>query len=103
MEPEKSKKPSRFNKIRLKYLQMKGDFIKKLRELGKNPEVLSFMGICGEVVTYGVLLGIASIPLFGFSVINMVSLGAGFWMLKEKVVPVITQILSAFRLAVVYK
>jgi hypothetical protein len=99
MEQDIAKKPSIFSKIKPKYDGIKKDLVIFVKKVMISEEYSSVTGMIGEIVLYGVLSNLALIPLGSyFGVIPVLSFGSGFWLIKEKVVPMISLILSSIKL-----
>lgn len=104
---ESSKKPinvSIFRKIKVKYQGIRHDFVKKKNKFILSDDWKATKDLVGQVLLCGLLLtggylGLTSSNLL----IKLFGLGMGFWIFKEKIVPLITNILGSISLVRVYK
>jgi hypothetical protein len=104
---ESSKKPEKvsiFRKIKAKYLGIRHDIVKKKNTFKASDDWKAIKKLVGEVTLYGLfLLG----GYLGFTsgnlLIKLFGLGMGFWILKEKIVPVLTELFGSISLVRVYK
>jgi hypothetical protein len=96
MEIYNSKKIGFFSKISLKFNSFCDKTSKKYTE---NGEFKSFVDMLLDIVALGLLVFLA---LFSFGnhniFLRIIGFGSMFWLVKEKVVPLIVQILNSFRL-----
>jgi hypothetical protein len=104
---ESDKKPvkvSIFHRIKAKYLGIRTDFVKKKNKFFLSDDWKAIKTLVGEVTLYGLLLlggylGFVSSNLL----IKLFGLGMGFWIFKEKIVPIITAILGSISIVRNYR
>lgn len=85
-----------FKKIHIKY----NDFIASLKVNKSFLEDLDSIGfICTGVITYGILGSLAA-TLFGIgiSVMSFLGIGAGLWLIENKLVEIITRIFGSIKI-----
>jgi len=102
---EQKSQPTSLQKITFsaKIAQKYGGFKKESRIFFKNlinsSDFKSACGLFFEIIFLGVLSNLA-LAMIGvrLNVFNVFALGSAFWLIKERVVPMIVQILGAFKL-----
>lgn len=107
MVNQNSQKLSVFTRFSNKISAIKHDFIVKFNKfkIESVDDRKAVLHLIYEIIFYGFLLNLGltvfNIP---FTYLSFLSFGAGFWLLKEKIVPlIILPILNAFRLVMIYK
>jgi len=91
-----SQKIGYFKRNWIKITEIPAKINKKYKE---NEDFKSGIGLVLDVLFLGLMSEITYAGLQTSNLwINLVALGCGFWLIKEKVVPMIVQILNAFRL-----
>lgn len=108
METVKSKvipqKTSIFSKIKVKIIGFRNDFVKSKNKFFLSEDYKIGKSWVLEILVLGVLANLTT-HLFGLklSVLNVLSLGAGIWLVKEKILPIVTELLGSFNLVKVYR
>ena len=83
------KKPSKLAKIG-QYFSIKYN---KLKNSENTQAISSFLL---EILGLGLLTNLTVIPFgIGFTAINILCFGSGFWLIKEKIIPILVQIKSS--------
>ncbi|MFA7654432.1 MAG: hypothetical protein WCX97_05385 [Candidatus Magasanikbacteria bacterium] len=96
METRDSKKIGFFSKISLNFNAFCDKTNKKYKE---NLEFKASIDMLLDIISLGILVFLS---LFSFGshniILKIIGFGSLFWLIKEKVVPLIVQILNSFRL-----
>jgi hypothetical protein len=89
--------------IRKKYAQILHNFSVKYAKLNQNDEFKSLKGLIFEILLFGLIGSFAS-TLFKFNInlLNILAIGSFLWLLKEKIVPMITEIFGSLNIVKIY-
>lgn len=92
-----------FKKLKLKLMGMESSFVKKINSIRSSEDYASLKGMLADIIAYGILLNFALYPWIGLSIWSFLGTGCGFFMIKEKIVPIIISILGSINLVRSYK
>lgn len=96
MDSEKPRKLSIFRRISNKI----GQIISKIgQKYSKSTDLQSFVGIVLDIIFLGILITLTYLGIVnGNILLKIFGFGSGFWLIKNKIVPMIIEILNSFRI-----
>jgi len=90
-------------RVLLRIRGYKHDFIKKSKELKKSKEIKAFFQLFFEILMFGGLALLAYLSWVSPNLlIKLLGFGAALWLLKEKIVPLATELLGSISLVKIY-
>jgi hypothetical protein len=96
-------KPSLLKRINIWFIGTKHSLVKKINNFKTTEDYQSLKGIILDIFCLGLLSNIALINWIGFGILQILSLGCSFWLIKEKIVPLIVNIVGSINLVRNYK
>jgi len=103
-KPKNLQKVSIFSKIKAKYIGIKHDFVVKKNKYLMSEDYIALKNMVLEIGLLGLLcyLGYLAFQSDNF-LIKIIGFGSALWIIRDKIVPVLTELFGSISIVKIYK